>query len=327
MSTERILQDKNSNDEYGMTVKVFLTIDNFRLIFTSPYFRQALEQTLKDYVNGDPQCIDGSNSKNDLEPSSFTTFDIDFTSQLLANEEGKKFANNSDCVLLGSNWGGLEDITCYVEIKTKCRGPREECKKKFNDRLIDNNIVQEKNNKTGSKKSVCDINDLLREKASLSSIFKFGITESEQNLTFDFQQSSSSLSGIGNVKAGDDLAEIDVIKCHQCEVQPEILQEFYQNFGVDFYYVEQECQHQGINCNEENMATQIWLSKFMYMFGHFIIFENKIDSNVYSTFSDNKNITNEKIADRIGNLRSLRGLFLGKLYYFSTYIEQKGKCF
>ena len=108
ISTERILHEKNSNDESGMTVKVFLTIDNFRLIFTSPYFRQALVQTLKDYVNGDPQCNNGSNNKNDLEPSSFTTFDRDFTSQLLENEEGKKFANNSDCVLLGSDWRGLK---------------------------------------------------------------------------------------------------------------------------------------------------------------------------------------------------------------------------
>ena len=324
MNTDRILQEDSPSAEYEMLVKVFLTTDNFRRIIDSPFFRQALEMSLKDYVN---ECNDDSNNKDGVDVLSYTSFDIDFTSQPQGNVEGKNDLNNTACTLLGSNWGNLQDITCYVEVKTKCSGPREACKKKLNERFIDNNIVQ-KTNKTGPQKNFCDfdITNRLKEMVTSSSIFNYEATESfteffapelEQFFPFDFQQQTSdSLSGITNAEAEENPKKIDVITCHQCEAQEEILQEFYSNFGVYFYYREHQCQHKGINCDAKNMTSQIWLSELIYFFDPFIIFHNEIYSNIYSTFSDGRNITNAAIDGRIGNLRFLRGLFLGKSSYF-----------
>jgi len=280
INTGRDLQEEGGLiAEYEMPVKVFLTIDNYRLISESPFFRAALEQSLKDFVNIVPLCRDDSDNKNGLDLLSYTSYNLDFMSQPTANSKGTNDENDKPCVLLGSNWGGLENITCFVEIKTKCRGPREECKKEFNERLLDNNIEQ-KNNKTGSHNSVCDfdIADFLREKYTSSSIFEYNLEESEipgEGFTVSFEQSSStnSISDVGNVEALDNLVEIDVIRCLQCEVQPEILQEFYRNFDMELNYENTECEQLGINCNEENMSTQIWLSEFVNLFDILIIFD------------------------------------------------------
>ena len=208
-----------------------------------------------------------------------------------------------------------------MEIKTKCRGPREDCKKKFNERYLDNNIEQ-KNNKTGSKNSVCDFD--ITDFFTPSSIFEYDLEESEESIDgfaigfqVGFEQSSdTSLTDIDNVEALDNLIEVDVIRCLQCEVQPEILQEFYRNFDMELNYKNNECEQQGINCNEENKTTQIWLSEFINLFDTLIIFDTQIYSNIYSPLSENNNVANARITGRIAMLRSLRGLFLGKSSYF-----------
>jgi len=265
INTGRALQEEGGLiAEYEMPVKVFLTIDNFRLISGSPFFRAALEQYLKDSVNINPLCRADSDNKNGLDLLSYTSFNLDLTSQLEANSKGKNDEQDKPCVLLGSNWGGLENITCFVEIKTKCRGPREDCKKKFNERYLDNNIEQ-KNNKTGSYKSVCDFD--ITDFFTPSSTFEYYLEESIEGFTVGFEQSSDTrLTAIDNAEALDNLVEVDVIRCLQCEVQPEILQEFYRNFDMELNYKNNECEQQGINCNEENKTTQIWLSEFINLF-------------------------------------------------------------
>jgi len=265
MNTERILQENNPNAENGMIVTVFLTIDNFRLLTTSAFFRAALEQTLKDYVNRAPECIDRSSNKDDLDLVSYTSFALDLAPQLLSKMEGKKDVNKKSCVLLGSNWGNLGNITCYIEVKTKCRGPREECKRQFNERLLDNNI-EEKSNKTESQKGLCDLglNDLLRKKLTLFPIFTYNVLESESFFDFDFQQSKEALSNTKDIAAENNDTRTKDIEClNQCLAQHETLQNIYSDFGEDFFYVgNHECDHKGINCNEDNLVTSIWMSEY-----------------------------------------------------------------
>jgi len=265
MNRERILQENNPKAENGMVVTVFLTIDNFRLLTTSAFFRAALEQTLKDYVNTAPECIDHSNNKGVIDLVSYTSFDLDLAPQLLSNVEEKKDVNKTACVLLGSNWGNLEDITCYIEIKTKCRGPRDACKDQFNKRLLDNNI-QQKSNKTESQKSFCnsDLNDRLRDKFTLLPIFTFNVLESTESFEFDFQQSNEALSKTNDITAENNDNRTKDIPClDQCLAQHESLQSIYSDFGEDFFYVgNHECDHEGINCNEDNLVTSIWMSEY-----------------------------------------------------------------
>jgi len=265
INRERILQENNPNAENGMIVKVFLTIDNFRLLTTSTFFRAALEQTLKDYVNRAPECIDRSHNKDDIDLVSYTSFDLDLAPQLLSSIEGKKDLNKTSCVLLGSNWGNLGNITCYIEVKTKCRGLREACKKEFNERLLDNNIVQ-KSNKTESQKGFCDLglNDLLRNKLTLFPIFTYYVLESGSSFHFDFQQSKEAISGAKDITAENNDTRTKDIEClDQCLAQHEALQIIYSDFGEDFFYEgNHECDHKGLNCNEDNFVTSIWMSEY-----------------------------------------------------------------
>ena len=261
---ERILQENKSNAEHEMIVTVFLTIDNFRLLLSSAFFRAALEQTLKDYVNGAPECVDRSSNKNDIDLVSYTSFALDLAPQLQANVEEKKDVNKTSCVLLGSNWGNIEDITCYIEVKTKCRGSREECKKQFNDRLLDNNIVQ-KSNKTESQKGFCDLglNDLLGDRSTFSSIFNYHVLDSE-SFDFDFQQSNEKLAKTKDIKAEHNNTQSNNVPClDQCQAQHQTLQDIYEDFGEDFFYDgDHECDHKGLNCNQNNIVTSIWLSEY-----------------------------------------------------------------
>jgi len=265
MNRERILQENSPNAENGMIVTVFLIIDNFRLLTTSAFFRAALEQTLKDYVNRAPECIDRSNNKDDIDLVSYTSFDLDLAPQLLANVEEKKDVNKTACVLLGSNWGNLEDITCYIEIKTKCRGPRDACKDQFNERLLDNNI-EEKSNKTESQKDFCnsDLNDRLREKFTFLPIFTYTVLESTFFFEFDFQQSNEAFSKTNDITAEiNDTRTKDIPCLDQCLAQHEALQIIYSDFGEDFFYEgNHECDHKGINCNEDNFFTSIWMNEY-----------------------------------------------------------------
>ena len=273
INRERILQENNPNAENGMTVTVFLTIHNFRLLTSSTFFRAALEQTLKDYANTALECIDRSSNKNDLDLVSYTSFDLDLAPQLLSNREGKKVVNKTPCVLLGSNWGNLEDISCYIEIKTKCRGERDTCKNQFNERLQDNNI-QQKTNKTKSQED-CNtvLNNRLRDKFTLFPLFGYQVLESRSFFEFDFQQLTGGFSSISANKTLSDTKNITAehnnsrtknIPClDQCQAQHEALQIIYSDFGEEFFYVgNHECDHKGLNCNEDNFVTSIWMGEY-----------------------------------------------------------------
>jgi len=258
MNRERILQENNPIAEHEMIVTASLPIDNFRLLISSAFFRAALEQTLKDYVNREHKCFDRSNNTYGLESLSYTSFELDLAP--------KKDSNNSDCELLGTYWGGLEDITCYVEIKTKCRGPREACKKEFNDRLIDNNIEQ-KSNKTKSQKSSCDLDDLLREKSTLSSKFTYIVDDDTEinRFSFDFEPFNETLSNTTDITAEHNNIRSNETSClGQCQLdQKETLLNIYSDFGEIFFYDgNHECDHKGINCNQDDFVTSIWLSKY-----------------------------------------------------------------
>ena len=265
INADRILQENNPNDEHEMIATVYLTEENFRLLLNSAFFRAALEQCLKDYVNISPDCIDRSINKDDLDLVKYTSFALDLVPQLLTNIEEKKDVNNTSCILLGSNWGNLEDITCYVELKTKCHGRSEACKKKFNERFLDNNIVLGKINKTGSQESSCDqsFNDLLQEKMTFLPVFDYDVLESSFSFQFDFQQSGDRLSGAEIKAENNNTLSKDIPCLNQCQAQHQALQDIFSDFGKDFFYDgNHECDHKGINCNQENLVTSIWLGEY-----------------------------------------------------------------
>jgi len=255
-----LLAEQNSEVEYEMFVTVLLNADNARLIFSSFFFKAALEQSLKDFINGNPLCDGG---REDDEPfPSYSSFDLDLNSTTQDALLGTVGLNNTSCKQesLDEN-----DLQCYVVVKAKCRGRREKCKKRVNEKFQDTGKTQQ-TNITRTQRSVCefDINDLLKEKYTSSSIFSYFVMESGKNFTFSFQQSPNNiLSDVNDVKARDNITKIDFITCHQCKQQPEILRDFYDNLGMEFYFEENECEHVGINCDTKNMTTQIWLSKFI----------------------------------------------------------------
>jgi len=268
-----LVAEQNSEAEHEMFVTVLLKAEDFRLISNSFFFKAALEQSLKDFINGNPLCDDGH--KDDEQFPSYSSFDLlNSTSQdaALATME----LNNTFCE---SNLLDVNDLRCYVVVKVKCRGQRQKCTKRVNEKFHDSGKTKQ-TNKTESQKSACefDINDLLKEKYSSSSIFLYNVIESAQIFAFDFQQlPNTSLSDVDDVKARDNIAEVDepcfseCVSCSEyCKDQPNILRDFYDTLGLDLHYAEHECEFQGINCDNEKKATQIWLSKFLYLFELFV---------------------------------------------------------
>jgi len=257
-----LLADQNSEVEYEMFVPALLKEKDFKLISNSFFFEAAFEQSLKDFINGIPSCNggrkDNTQSTTSTTSTTFSSFDLDPNNP---SHNGVLGAVEQVIDYCKPDLHGENNFKCYVVVKARCRGQRTECKKRVNKKFQDT-----------AQKGVCefDINDLLKEKYTSSSIFSYNVIESERDFIFDFQKTSdTSLSDIDDVKATDDIAEVNVPLCPQCELQPDILREFYNVLGKEFHYEGHECNHVGINCDHEKKATQIWLSKFLCLFEFF----------------------------------------------------------
>ena len=155
----------------------------------------------------------------------------------------------------------IENIKCYIIVKTKCRGSRTECSERINRRLSDN-LKEETSNISFAKGRECgNVLDYLGDKFLSSVIFNFHTLPSNDKFSFDFETSSTNFSEKINAAV-----EIDGIKssqdtCNQrqCEAQHNVL-----NFVLELDPDKNECGLLGINCNPRNLVTKLWLSEFFY---------------------------------------------------------------
>lgn len=48
----------------------------------------------------------------------------------------------------------------------------------------------------------------------------------------------------------------------QCSTQKEVMRNMFNYFGIPVEENKQECLYQGINCNEEDTVTHIWMGEY-----------------------------------------------------------------
>jgi len=262
--TKRALQENDDIDsEYDLPVKVFLNGEDALRIIYSPFFRSGLEQSLKDFLNADPICESG-------HLPFYRGVKIDMERRSQENPSKMKDKDEMDCVLLNTNLENSQNVKCYIVVKSKCKGKRQECSERVNQRLLDN-LKTDTSNATASQKNGCnlDIADFLADKTMLSSIFKFVTLGSSQSsgiptFEYDFESTSTKISKPGDISASDDDTEISqrhTCPHQQCELQHNALAQIYSNFAVEIDHLKNECEHPGINCNSRNLITQIWLGE------------------------------------------------------------------
>ena len=266
-----LLEGNDPIGQYDVLVKVFLNAQDGQLLLRNHLLKSGFEQTLKDFFNPDLDCFNGP----DLP--SYRGIDIDLKSQPTDVLPNKNSINKTSCILINSNLENTNNIQCYLIVKTKCSGKRKECSERVNGRFLDN-LKSEKSKGNNTKKGNCDatISDLLANRKFSSAIFNFEVDDSSPEFSFDFKPSSESISEAKNVTAeGNDVRSKDVLCFDQCKAQHKALQDVYSDFGEDFfYYGDHECDHQGLNCNEDDLVTHIWISEYCQLMNFCLFYHN-----------------------------------------------------
>ena len=244
---------------YDVPVKVFLNAQDGQLLLQNHLLKSGFEQTLKDFLNPDPKCFNGP----DLP--SYRGIDIDLKNQPQEALPKKKSIDKLECVLVNTNLEDAENIQCYITVKTKCNGKRKECSERVNERFLDN-LKSETSKGNVTKKGSCGptLSELLADMQFSSAIFNFNVDDTSPFFSFDFESSNETVPDAKNIVAEDDNVRSKEVTCFdQCKAQHKALQDIYSDFGEEFfYYGDHECDHQGLNCNEEDLVTHIWLSEY-----------------------------------------------------------------
>jgi len=293
-----LLEDNNLIAQYDVLVKVFLDAQDGQLLLQNHLLKSGFEQSLKDFFNPDPDCF------NEPDLPSYRSIDIDVMNQPREDLSNKNGINTTSCVLLNSNLENTNNIQCYIVVKSKCSGKRKECAERINGRFLDN-LKSETSKENVTKKDSCGstLSDLLADRSFSSATFNFEVDDSSPGFSFnfevddfafdpedpmfsfdpkdpmfafDFKPSDESLSGAKDIKAEENNDRSKDVSClDQCQAQHQALQEIYDDFGEDFfYYGDHECDHKGLNCNDDDLVTHIWISEYCQLMIFCLIFYN-----------------------------------------------------
>ena len=318
----RNLQEDGDEDEifdYEITVILTLEVDRstIDLIGNEPFFKAGLEQSFKDFINGDPQCYE----RPDLPL--YRGMKIGNNPQM--KSDVSKHPNQEVCAVIGSNTTNHEQsVHCFIILKAQCRGSRSACQERLNTRSYDSKKVAASKD---ASRSSCDKNiyDYL-EDVSLetpTSILSVQIDKGKKIYAYMFKNESQidkgkniytytfkneSLEGLNNINASAGDVEKHNNFCRQCEEQSQLLRDIYSNYGLIFNNTGHECEFAGINCNNESLVSYVWLSKCISLF--YTVKKNENRLTYLSCFVDNKNVSNT-INAKLSRMKSLQGLNLG----------------
>jgi len=267
-----LLEDNNLIGQYDVLVTVVLSAQDGQLLLRNHLLKSGFEQTLKDFFNPDPDCFNGP----DLP--SYRGIDIDLMNQPREDKTNKNGINKTSCVLLNSNLENTNNIQCYIIVKSKCSGKRNECSERVNGRFLDN-LKSETSKDNITKKGSCGttLSQMLAGRRFSSAIFNFEVGDSSPHqFLFDFKSSDESLSGAEDIQAEDDNERSKDVACFdQCQAQHQALQDVYSDFGEDFfYYGDHECDHKGLNCNDDDLVTHIWISEYCQLIIFCLLYDN-----------------------------------------------------
>jgi len=245
-------------------------------LLESAFLKAAFEQSLKDYINNDILCSDNIQFKG----AEFFSVEIPFSS----DDTGKRRAVSGNGKCKG-------DVS-------KCKKPVKGKKAKFFE-ADPSRVVKA----THRADEFCEvflnstIFDAFSERLLTASAFNYNvdvdvIAELEGNLKLDYQVSFSPEKGDGL----DQVEEVDMdpnvpqevnpicTEAH-CSTQNADMMKIFDYFDIPIEPDKHECLYQGINCDDQDLVTHIWMVNYGF--------------------------SGKTIPETFNELKSLTGLFLG----------------
>ena len=231
-------------------------------LLENAFLRAAFEQSVKDYINNDILC------SNDLTKKGAEFFGVEIAGFSKRSGQSKKLkavSGNGKCK------GAI----------TKCKVPLKSKKKKGDDDDVFRKIATTATH--AARNDFCDIFlqstifDAFRERLLMAASFNYNVDvdvindlDGNLNLQYDVSFEPASSGGLDQVDevdlVPDEPAPINPV-CQdktQCLSQRGILKRIFEYYEVPFDDSKHECLHQGINCNEVDLVTHIWMGKYRY---------------------------------------------------------------
>ena len=252
---KRLLQTSDVSKEYKVTWDI--DIGGKDSLLESGFLKAGLEYGVKVYINRQLECEE--EDVENLENTAF--FHVSISN---SNDQGKfkRVSGNGTC-----------------------KGDRTRCKKKIKKSISDAGKQSQDedtfDNLTFTKNDLCksSIFDLFRDTLITASFFNYNVTldvinDLAGNLAVDlnvfFQESSDD--GLDQINFVSFEAEEPMEQSYPCDSncleqrqnQRLIIAAAFSNLGIPFEDNRHECLFEGINCNEQNLVTHIWLSKYTY---------------------------------------------------------------
>lgn len=253
----RFLPTSDSTKEYSVTWNIDL--DGKDSLLESDFLKSGLEYSAKVFINRQLRCEEDDNGY--LDSTSFYSVTIE---NVPDQSKLKRISGNG-----------------------RCRGNRTRCKKKVKKSVSDAGKFPEDSNThqtindTVTKNDLCDtsIFDLFKDTLITASFFNYNVTldvindfagNLDLDLNVEFLESSGDgLDQIDSVSfEAEEPVEISVSCDNRCEQQRQeqrsIMTNIFQNFDISFDGSKHECLFEGVNCNEQELITHIWLSKYIH---------------------------------------------------------------
>ena len=243
----RTLQTDDEDGEYIISWNINVLGKEYLL--NSPYLKAGFEQVVKDYINNDLKCED--------ENDSSTSF---YNVEVIDNDVKRMLISGSG----------------------KCKGRRKRCRRQIKETISDAGRRLELNVFSGRdpRDTFCqnfrasNIFESFQNIFIAASFFNYYvdvnvITDLVGNLNLDYKVSFESsigdgLNEISNVTLDPSEPEDSFTTCVEpaCSQQKETMKEIFNHFDIPIIENQHECAYEGINCDQKDKVTYIWMGKF-----------------------------------------------------------------
>ena len=244
----RTLQTEDESGAYFVSWN--LNLNGNENVLDSDYLRASFEQIAKDYINNDIKCED----ETDETTTTFTSFEIDDS-----KTKTKKLATAGSGKCLGKR------KKCFRLIKQTKPGPVNGS---------NSNITNKDRRNFCANFRESTIFESFQDIIIAASFFNYFvdvdiIQDTVGNLNLDYIVSFEP-------SVGDGLDQLDNITLdpfdpedtnsicvdEECIQQKETMLEIFNHFDIPIVENQHECAYEGINCNQEDKVTYIWMGKY-----------------------------------------------------------------
>jgi len=260
-------------------------LGNNEQLLESDFLRASFEQGIKDYINNDIICRDNEEFKGaKFYGVSIGMSDVDASDNNNPNKR-KAVSGNGICK------GDLSKCKKPLKAKKKYQATLDNLENRKKSNKNDKNDESYESDKSDTKNilafmkpnhnkdSFCEdflvstIFDMFEKRVVTASAFQYNVDVDTINdlkgsvdLKYEVSFEPAAEAGLNQVDEvdlePDDPVEISsACDDAECFVQRDTMRNIYRHFGLSFDEDKHECMIQGVNCNEKDMITHIWMGK------------------------------------------------------------------